>query len=185
MSPSTRRNLILALAGAGALAAGAGWRLRQGDSAGAASAGPVPADGDGPPEDFWALELPTPTGAGMPLRSLRGRPLVVNFWASWCPPCVKEMPELDRFAREFAGRGWQVIGIAIDQSEPVQAFLKQAPVSFPIVLAGNEGLSWVRRLGNAGGALPFSVLFNPDGRIAQRKLGATSFEELSGWVGSA
>lgn len=181
MSPSTRRNLILALAGAGALAAGAGWRMRQEQHA----PGTASADDDGPPEDFWALELPTPSGAGMPLRSLRGRPLVVNFWASWCPPCVKEMPELDRFAREFGGRGWQVIGVAIDQAEPVQAFLKRAPVSFPIVLAGNEGLSWVRRLGNPSGTLPFSVQFAADGGIARRKNGITSYEELSGWVGPA
>ena len=181
MTPSNRRSLILALAGAGALAGGVAWRLRQEQPSASAS----PADDDGAPEDFWALELPTPSGAGMPLRSLRGRPLVVNFWATWCPPCVKEMPELDRFVREFAGRGWQVIGVAIDQSEPVQNFLKQTPVSFPIVLAGNEGLSWVRRLGNPAGGLPFSVQFGADGRIARRKLGATTFDELSAWVGPA
>jgi thiol-disulfide isomerase/thioredoxin len=180
MSPSARRGLLFALAGAGALAAGAGWRLWQEGSA----------DGDAPggdgdlPEDFWALELPTPSGAGMPLRSLRGRPVLVNFWATWCPPCVKEMPELDRFAREFSGQGWQVLGVAIDQAEPVQNFLKQTPVGFPIVLAGNEGLSWVRRLGNPAGGLPFSILFGPDGRIARRKLGATSFDELAGWAQS-
>lgn len=181
MTPSTRRNLILALAGAGALAAGAGWRTWRDQR----SADEAPSDEDGPPEDFWALELPTPSGAGMPLRALRGRPLVVNFWATWCPPCVKEMPELDRFAREYGGRGWQVVGVAIDQSEPVQTFLKQTPVSFPIVLAGNEGLSWVRRFGNPAGGLPFSVQFGPEGRIARRKLGATTFEELSTWVGPA
>jgi thiol-disulfide isomerase/thioredoxin len=176
MNPSTRRGLMLALAGAGALAAGAGWRLwREGSSDSAANA-------DETPEDFWALDLPTPSGAGMPLRSLRGRPLVVNFWATWCPPCVKEMPELDRFARGFGGQGWQVLGIAIDQQEPVRNFLKQTPVGFPIVLAGNEGLSWVRRLGNPAGGLPFSVHFGADGRIVHRKLGATSFDELAAWA---
>jgi thiol-disulfide isomerase/thioredoxin len=178
MSPSARRGLLFALAGAGALAAGAGWRLwREGSLQGTASGGD-----DSAAEDFWALELPTPSGAGMPLRSLRGRPVVVNFWATWCPPCVKEMPELDRFAREFGGRGWQVLGVAIDQAGAVQNFLKQTPVGFPIVLAGNEGLSWVRRLGNPAGGLPFSVQFGPDGRIARRKLGTTSFDELTEWA---
>ena len=177
MKPIARR-MVLAGAGAAALAAGAGWRIWQTrDQGTAAPAG----DGDAV-EDFWALELPTPSGATLGVKAFRGRPLVVNFWASWCPPCVKEMPDLDRFARDFAGRGWAVLGIAIDQAEPVQRFLQQTPVTFPIVLAGNEGLSWVRRLGNPAGGLPFSVQMRADGRIAQRKLGATTFEELSGWA---
>lgn len=176
MNPIARRSLFV-LAGAGALAAGLAWRTWRSDGGGAGSGG----DSD-PLEDFWALELPTPGGAGLPVRSLRGRPLVVNFWATWCPPCVKEMPELDRFAQEFSGQGWQVLGIAIDQAGPVQAFLKQTPVKFPIVLAGDEGLSWVRRLGNPAGGLPFSVQFGVDGLVARRKLGSTTFEELAGWT---
>jgi thiol-disulfide isomerase/thioredoxin len=172
MKPLARRALLGAAA-VSALAAGAGWRWWR-DGAEAA--------GDDALDDFWALELPTPAGAGMPLRALRGRPVVVNFWATWCPPCVKEMPELDRFARQFAGQGWQVLGIAIDQLEPVQHFLKHTPVSFPVVLAGNEGLSWVRRLGNPAGGLPFSVQLSPQGRAVRRKLGATSFAELSAWA---
>lgn len=163
------------LAGAGAAALTAGWGLhrwrQQGD--------PSAADD---PEAFWAQELPTPTGASLALRALRGRPLVVNFWATWCPPCVKEMPELDRFAKEFAGRGWQVLGVAIDQAEPVRAFLGTTPVSFPVVLAGTEGLAWVRRLGNEAGGLPFSVQWSAEGRIVHRKLGATDFDELARWA---
>lgn len=180
MSPIARRSLFV-LAGAGALAAGLGWRAwRSGTTGG--SGGSESAGSSDALEDFWALELPTPTGAGMALRSLRGRPLVVNFWATWCPPCVKEMPELDRFVREFGGQGWQVLGVAIDQAGPVQTFLKQTPVSFPIVLAGNEGLSWVRRLGNPNGGLPFSVQFGADGLAVRRKLGSTTFDELAGWA---
>jgi thiol-disulfide isomerase/thioredoxin len=173
MTPRARRGLLVA-AGLGALAAGAGWRLWRGSGA---------ADGpEGGLNDFWALELPTPDGAGLALRSLRGRPLIVNFWATWCPPCVKEMPELDRFAREFASQGWQVLGIAIDQAEPVRRFLQQTPVGFPVVLAGNAGLAWVRRLGNPAGGLPFSVQMATDGQAVRHKLGATSFDELAGWA---
>jgi thiol-disulfide isomerase/thioredoxin len=179
MRPVARRAILVA-AGAGALAAGAGWRLWQ-----AREAPEAAPSGDDAVDDFWSLELPSPTGATLALRAFHGRPLVVNFWASWCPPCVKEMPDLDRFARDFAGRGWQVLGIAIDQVEPVQRFLQQTPVSFPIVLAGNEGLSWVRRLGNPAGGLPFSIHLGPDGRIVRRKLGATTLEELSSWTRAA
>jgi len=180
MTPGARRGL-LAAAGLGALAAGFGWRAWQLGARREGLDGAVP-DGADSFEDFWALELPTPSGAGMALKALRGRPLIVNFWASWCPPCVKEMPDLDRFARQFAPRGWQVLGIAIDQAEPVQRFLRDAPVSFPVVLAGSEGLSWVRRLGNPAGGLPFSVQMSAEGRVLRRKLGATTFEELSGWT---
>lgn len=174
MKPGTRRAVLVAT-GLGAVAAGAGWRAWE------LSAG-SPAGSDDDFDDFWGLELPTPSGARMPLKALRGRPVVVNFWASWCPPCVKEMPDLDRFARSFAPQGWQVLGIAIDQPEPVQRFLRENPVSFPIVLAGTEGLSWVRRLGNPAGGLPFSVQMSADGRVQRRKLGATSFDELRRWA---
>ena len=88
-----RRQLGWAGLGLGALAAGVGVGLSRRSEQLAA---------DDPMEAFWALELATPSGAQLPVRSLRGRPLVLNFWATWCPPCVKEMPELDRFAREFS-----------------------------------------------------------------------------------
>ena len=179
MSPNTRRRALFAAAGVGALAAGLGWRFWQ------RSGGAIDGDAEAM-QAFWSLELPTPSGAGLALAPLRGRPLVINFWATWCAPCVKEMPELDHFARTFAGQGWQVLGVAIDQLPAVQAFLQRTPVSFPIVVADTaEGLGWVRRLGNTNGGLPFSVQVGTDGLVARRKLGPTSFDELSGWAKGA
>lgn len=171
---TTRRKLLLGGVGVAALGAGAAWRWwreQQGDI----DAATVQA--------FWGLTLPTPGGAPLPLAPFRGRPLVVNFWATWCPPCVKEMPELDRFAREFGGRGWQVLGIAIDQPAAVQKFLQQTPVGFPVALTDTAtGLDWVRRLGNAAGGLPFTLLLGPDGSLMRRRLGPTTFDELAGWT---
>ncbi|WP_374675943.1 TlpA disulfide reductase family protein [Ideonella sp.] len=168
-----RRGVVLG-AGALALAAGVGWQLWRHRLAPTAN------------EDlaaFLALELPTPSGARLPLRSLAGRPLVINFWATWCPPCVKEMPELDRFARDFASRGWQVLGVAIDKPQAVSRFLTQTPVGFPIVLLeGTEGLTWIRRLGNPGGGLPFSLQLAANGSLQQTKLGPTTLDELRGWT---
>jgi thiol-disulfide isomerase/thioredoxin len=170
-----RRHWLLGAAGVAALGAGVAWRAWREDHAGGAD--------NGAAEAFWTLSLPTPTGALLPVAPFRGRPLVVNFWATWCPPCVKEMPELDRFARQFAGRGWQVLGIAIDQAAAVQKFLQQAPVGFPVVLADTSvGLEWVRRLGNPSGGLPFTIQFDAEGRITRRKLGPTTFDELTGWA---
>jgi hypothetical protein len=95
---------------------------------------------------------------------------------------VKEMPELDRFARAWGPRGWQVLGLAVDQAAPVQAFLQKAPVSFPIALAGLEGMALVRAFGNSSGGLPFTVVISAEGRLTSHKMGATDFAELSAWA---
>ena len=104
------------------------------------------------------------------------------FQCKGCPPCVKEMPELDRFARTYAGQGWQVLGLAIDGPTPVREFLAKMKITFPIGLAGFEGTDLSRRLGNEGGALPFTVAFDKRGSVIQRKLGETSYEQLASWV---
>ena len=171
-SPPPRRGWLLA-AGAGALLAGAGlswYRLRPGT----------------PDDDalarLWALELETPSGSHLPLQAFRGRPLVVNFWATWCPPCVKELPALDEFAAAQAGAGWQVLGLAVDQLDAVRGFLATAPVRFPVALAGVDGLAVSRALGNANGALPFTVVVSGSGAVVERKLGATDPAELADWA---
>jgi thiol-disulfide isomerase/thioredoxin len=172
MSPA-RRRAWLAAAGAAAAAAGIGgyaWRaLRRGDEQAAA--------------DFWSLRFDRPEG-GTPIATAewRGRPLVVNFWATWCAPCIKEMPELDRFRQWFVPRGGEVLGLAVDNAVPVLAFLQKLPVAFPIALAGFAGTDLSRRLGNAGGGLPFTVIFGRDGRIVARRVGQTHYAELVDWA---
>jgi thiol-disulfide isomerase/thioredoxin len=133
-------------------------------------------------EPLWSMRFPTPDGGELVMADKRGRPLLLNFWATWCAPCIKEMPELDRFARDFEGRGWQVVGLAIDGPTPVREFLRQRPVGFPIGLAGFEGTDLTRELGNAQGALPFTAVFDSRGRLAHEKLGQTSYDELVAWA---
>jgi len=129
---------------------------------------------------IWTLRFPRPQGGELVLAQLRGAPLLLNFWATWCPPCVREMPALDRVHREFAPRGLAVVGLAIDAPTPVREFLVRTPVGYPIGLAGFEGTELSRRLGNDRGALPFSVLFGADGAIRQRKLGEATEDDLRG-----
>ena len=113
---------------------------------------------------------------------IHGRSVLLNFWAPWCPPCVREMPEIDRFARSPAGKDTLVVGLAIDEVPAVKKFLAEHPVGFPVVVLGYAGLNWVRRLGNDGGALPFSVVFDPGQHVAHRKAGPTTAAELAGWT---
>ena len=127
-------------------------------------------------------QFSSPEGEPLDPNAWLGRPLVLNFWATWCPPCVKELPELDRFARERESLGWQVVGIALDQAQAVRGFLKKHPVSFAIAVVGLGGLDLVRGLGNLGGGLPYSVMLSASGQLMQRKAGPTNFAELSSWA---
>jgi thiol-disulfide isomerase/thioredoxin len=131
---------------------------------------------------FWSLAFETPAQTRLAMAALRGRPLLLNFWATWCPPCVREMPVLDRFFREQGPNGWQVLGLAADSAPAVRDFLARTPVAFPIVLAGFEGVELSRRLGNVSGGLPFSVVFGRDGRLLHRHIGETHYEQLAGWA---
>jgi thiol-disulfide isomerase/thioredoxin len=121
-------------------------------------------------------------GTRIDLASLRGRPLVLNFWATWCPPCIREMPVLDRFARDYATQGWRVLGIAADNAAPVRQFLTHSPVGYATALAGFAGLDLSRQLGNLSGALPFSVVLDRRGRIAQRHMGELRYAQLVDWA---
>lgn len=165
-----RRLLIASAAGAAAfVGAGLAW-WQQSDRDGADEA------------ELWSLRFATPLGDELSMATLRGRPLVLNFWATWCAPCIKEMPALDLFHRDFAARGWQVLGLAVDEPGPVKRFLAKTPVAFPIAIAGLEGTELTLRLGNQRGALPYSVVFDAHGRIKHRKLGEIDFGELRGWA---
>ncbi len=164
-----RRHVWLAAgAGAAAAVAGAGvawWRVA-----------------GSPNEPPWSLSFETPDGQALALATLRGQPLLLNFWATWCPPCVREMPALDRFARAFGPRGWSVVGLAADEARPVREFLARAPVSYAIGLAGFAGIELSRQLGNNAGGLPFTVLFGHRGKVLQRHSGETHYDQLTSWA---
>ncbi len=151
------------------------------DSAGAPDTPPsgqrLGANGEG----FFELSFDQPDGKPLAMSSLRGKPLLVNFWATWCPPCIEELPLIDAFYTANASKNWQTLGLAVDQPQAVQKFLAAQPLSFPIAMAGLAGIELTRTLGNISGALPFSVLLNAQGALVQRKLGKLTQADLETW----
>jgi thiol-disulfide isomerase/thioredoxin len=171
-----RRNMLFAstAVAAGLAGVGAAWWLRDRHEA--------PLVGNASADPFWALEMETPDGAMFKVSSLAGRPLLVNFWATWCPPCVEELPLLNRFHQEQQARGWRVLGLAVDQPSAVRAWLQKSPLDFPIVMAGLAGTDLSKRMGNLTGGLPFSVAFGATGQVLQRKSGQLSEQDLANWA---
>jgi thiol-disulfide isomerase/thioredoxin len=131
---------------------------------------------------LWNAEFDTPDGQILKMQNLQGRPLVINFWATWCAPCVEEMPLLDIFFRQNASKGWQMVGLAIDQPSRVRQYLSQNAISYPIGLAGLTGTELGRYLGNEVGGLPFTVVLDGKGGVIQRKLGKLSAQEIQAWA---
>lgn len=119
--------------------------------------------------------------AGKPqtLAPYKGHVLVVNFWASWCGPCVAEMPELVKLHHAYAGKGVQFVGIGVDSAQNIQNFLKKTPVDYPILVSGFGGADLARSLGNTAGALPFTVVIDANGAVRSTKLGQIAPAELS------
>lgn len=130
-----------------------------------------------------AIELPDPEGRPVSVLPRPGRRVLINFWASWCPPCIKEMPLLNEFAAQHAAKGIDVIGIALEDAEAVRAFLDENPVDYPIVITEVGLVDLSTRLGNARGVLPYSVLIDAQGRIEKMKLGEFTADQLTTWIG--
>jgi thiol-disulfide isomerase/thioredoxin len=159
----------LAFAGIGA---GLAWRTSQRESQTLTEA----------EQNFWRQQFIQTDGQTLVASALKGKPLVLNFWATWCPPCIDELPLLNAFFNENKTNGWQVLGLAVDQPAPVKRFLAQSPLDFSVALAGFPGLEVSRSLGNLSGSLPFTVVFNPDGRVVHRKMGRLMPDDLGAWL---
>jgi peroxiredoxin len=168
-----RQGLLLAATGLGAATLGGGlawWRLS-----------PKPAT-DTAVVQLFAQTFADADGRPQPMAQWRGKVLVVNFWATWCAPCVEEMPDLERARAAYQDRNVEIIGLGIDSAAKIRAFRDEHRLTLPLLVAGAGGSELGRLLGNMAGALPYTVLIDPAGSVVQRKLGRIRQVELEQWL---
>lgn len=124
------------------------------------------------------INLPDITGKQRSISEWDGKIRIINFWATWCPPCLKEIPEFIKLQNEFDGKGLQFIGIAIDDKSAVEHYLKSIPINYPMLIAGDEGIELSQQLGNVINAVPFTLIINEQGQIIHRQPGELSREKI-------
>jgi thiol-disulfide isomerase/thioredoxin len=144
----------------------------------AAVAAPQPASAGNAVDQLWKATPPGASGTAQPLAAYKGKPVVVNFWASWCGPCVKEMPALSALQRDYQKKGITFIGLGVDSEKNVNDFLKKVPVDYPVYVTGFGGADLARSFGNNAGGLPFTVVIDAKGVVRSTKLGEVNEAEL-------
>lgn len=171
-APRLRRRVLLGLAAAAGLS-GAGfswWRSRERERERQL--------GEAAVQIFFQQTLLDSNGQAFAFEQLRGSQVVANFWATWCAPCVEEMPELSALATELQGTGTRFVGVGVDNQEAIARFSAKLPVSYPLVVANATGAFLAGRFGNAAGGLPFTVVIDPSGRVKEKILGRVHIASL-------
>jgi len=125
-----------------------------------------------------AFTLPDVSGKQHSSSEWQGRVLVINFWATWCPPCREEIPDFIALQKKLEGKGLQFIGIAIEEQQPVAEYLRSMDNNYPMLIAGDNGVGLSIRMGNMLQAVPFTIVVNRQGEIVRRQPGEFSREEL-------
>ena len=171
-----RRPLVIAIAGAVALALGAGAAVSHFLQERDRQASRAAADA------LFAVEFDDADGRPQAMDQWKGKVLLVNFWATWCAPCVEEMPELQRVQDEYLGHNVAVVGVGIDDADKIRNFRDEHHLRMPLLAAGSEALGLVRGLGDVEGVLPYTVLISPDGRVVQRQAGPVKPDQLRIWL---
>jgi thiol-disulfide isomerase/thioredoxin len=136
------------------------------------------ADNYPPSAPIFAATLDNLEGKPLPLADFRGKPLVLNFWATWCPPCRKEIPELIEFHKRHVSRGVTLIGITVEDQARVAEFVAATPIPFPVLVGRDKGIALLQALGNQSAGLPYTVVLDRQGNIVFIKRGALTRERL-------
>jgi len=125
------------------------------------------------------INLPDINGKQRDLTEWQGQILIINFWATWCPPCLKEIPEFIKLQDKFKDKNVQFIGIAIDDKQAVEQYLQNNPVNYPMLIGGDAAISLSQQLGNFTNTVPFSLIINQQGQIIHRQMGELSKQKIT------
>jgi thiol-disulfide isomerase/thioredoxin len=169
-----RRTWLIGTAGAVALAGGIGAALLRTRVEHGAAQEAVAA--------LFTRTFADARGQPQAMAQWRDRWLVLNFWATWCAPCVEEMPTLQQVARDYARRNVAVVGLGIDRPDAIRRFQADLKLDLPLLVAGVDGTALAQALGNPSGALPYTVLISPAGAVVQARLGLIPEPMLRGWL---
>jgi len=113
-----------------------------------------------------------------PLGQWRGKTTLVYFWATWCEPCVREVPLLIKLYEKYRSRNLEVVGIAIDQTDKVRGFTEKYRINYHVLIGGNDALNLSRKMGNGIGGLPFLVVIDSTGKVVATYIGELTDEWL-------
>lgn len=127
---------------------------------------------------FLAQEMTDADGKAHKLSQWQGKTLIVNFWATWCAPCVEEMPELTALQTELAPKDIQILGVGIDSPSNIREFAAKYKITYPLYIAGMTGTELSRQFGNQTGGLPFTVIIGPKGDVKKTYLGRLKMDQL-------
>ncbi|KPK11260.1 MAG: hypothetical protein AMJ68_06605 [Acidithiobacillales bacterium SG8_45] len=134
------------------------------------------------PKTMVDFSLPGVDGKPRQLSEWRGKLIVLNFWATWCPPCLEEIPLFVSMQKKYGARGLQIIGVAIDKPEEVKNFQDGKSINYPVLVGQEEVMALMQQYGNRIGSLPYSVVIGPEGKVLSYRVGAYQSAELESLV---
>lgn len=129
-----------------------------------------------PSPDF---SFPDASGKTRHSAEWQGKIRIINFWATWCPPCIKEIPEFIEMQKQYGDKDVQFVGIAIEEREPVVEYLESIAINYPILIGGDDAVALSQQMGNSINAVPFTVVVNREGQIVHRQPGVFSNEQIA------
>lgn len=127
-----------------------------------------------PRPEFAAPDL---NGELQNIRQYDGKLVLLNFWATWCPPCKHEIPVFIELQAEYGDQGFQIVGLAIDDEDAVAEYAEKIGINYPTMVVQHAGIELAKRYGNTMGALPYSVLIDRDGTIVHTVTGELSKQQ--------